>query len=377
VDGITIQQINDSPNGPRDLVANLHRELKTKTYKPQAVRRTYIPKSDGKLRPLGIPSVRDRVVQMAAKLILEPLFEADFLDVSHGYRPARSAQDALRVIEQSLREGYKAIYDADLQAYFDTIPHDKLMKCVERRVADGAVLGLIRMWLTALVEERDEDGRVTRQRPTQGTPQGGVISPLLANLYLHWFDVQFYRSGPGRWQHARLIRYADDFVILARSVNERMVKWVEETIEDWLGLQINRRKTRVIKLTPMGASSLDFLSYTFRYEWGWQRRRQRFLVAIPSATSLAECKADLRELINSRRCFMSMPELVKQVNHKLRGWGEYFSFGYPRREHRAMNAFVIARLTKHLHRRSQRGCRPPAGMSYYSFLTRRLGLQLL
>lgn len=377
VDEVTIEQIEATPGGREQLLAVLQQELQTKTYTPRAVKRVYIPKPDGRLRPLGIPTVRDRVVQTAALLILEPIFEADFQDCSHGYRPGRSAHDALAEVDRYVRRGYTAVYDADLEAYFDTIPHDKLMKCVERRIADRSVLHLIREWLTVSVEERDEDGRPKISRPKSGTPQGGVISPLLANLYLHWFDVRFYRDGPGKWANARLIRYADDFVILARSVGSRMTNWVERTMEDWLALRINRKKTRVVRLTPEGDASLDFLGYTFRYEWGYTDRTRRWLTACPSTQAIAHRKMKLWEATSPKHCFVPLPELVHTVNLQLRGWGNYFSFGFSRWAYRSVNTYTVNRLTTHLKRRSQRPCRPPAGMSYHTFLTRRLGLKLL
>ncbi len=228
---------------------------------------------------LSIPTVRDRVVQGAAKLVLEPIFEADFMECSYGFRPNRSAFDALRALSDVLEQGYTAVYDVDLRGYFDSIPHTRLLACVQKRIADGSVLKLIRMWLKAPVLEPPDDRhrplRKVRQR--QGTPQGGVISPLLANLYLHWMDKRFHAStGPARLAGAHLIRYADDCVILARYMGTSITDWVTATVENWMGLVINRDKTRIVRLKKEGAS-LDFLGYTFRYERDKFGRNKRFL----------------------------------------------------------------------------------------------------
>jgi len=378
VDGVTIRSIIAAPGGVATLVATLHEELRTKRYRPQAIRRVFIPKPDGTRRPLGIPAVRDRVVQTAALLILEPIFEADFLDCSYGYRPARRAHEALAALLAAAREGDTAIYDADLQAYFDSIPHDKLMQCVERRVVDRSVLRLLRQWLTAPVEERDENGRPTRRRPTRGTPQGGVISPLLANLYLHWFDVVFHRRpGPAQRAQARLIRFADDFVIQAKTIGPAVEAWVERTVEGWLGLAINRAKTRTIALAPGQEAAVTFLGYTFRYERDRFGRGHQYVVAVPSAKAVSRCRAAVRQVVNTHRGHLPIAMVVGEVNRLLRGWGQYFSFGHPRRAYRKVNAYVVVRLTKHLQRRSQRPYRPPADQSWYSYLTTELGLELL
>ena len=242
------------------------RSRRARSYESAAVRRTYLPKANGKLRPLGIPALRERVVQTAAQLILEPIFEADFEDCSSGFRPGRSAHDALREIRGHLPAGYREVYDADLQSYFDTIPHEKLIKCLALRVSDRQLLKLIRQWLRAVIVEEDDNGKPHYRRSSAGTPQGGVISPRLANIYLHWFDKVFQRSdGPAHWAQAKLVRYADDFVVLARYQGERLVGWVETKIEDWLGLKWKREKTRIVNLNAEG-SSLDFLGYTCRYD---------------------------------------------------------------------------------------------------------------
>ncbi len=376
VDGVSIKDIKTAPKGAEGFVDDLHNTLKAKRYRPQAVRRVMIPKANGGERPLGIPTIRDRVVQTAAKLVLEPIFEADFLDVSYGYRPRRSARDALKAIHSGLEQGRTAVLDADLKGYFDSIPHDKLMACVEMRISDGSVLKLIRQWLRAPILETPDDKHQPPRKvyPRKGTPQGGVISALLANLYLHWLDKRFHgKDGPARFAGAQLVRYADDFVILARYQGQRITDWVQCTVEDWMGLEINRDKTRIVKLETTGAS-LDFLGYRFRFEPDKFGRPKRFLNRVPSPAACARERDRIREIVNKKRCFTPIPKLIEEVNQQLSGWANYFGHGRSRPAFRRMNWFVLERMIRHLKRRSQRPYRPPEGVSWYAHLYKQLGL---
>lgn len=375
VDGVSCQDIVDGP-GAEAFLNGLAEELRTKRYKPQPVLRVQIPKPDGGQRPLGIPTVKDRIVQMAVLLVIEPIFEADFLDCSYGFRPGKNAHQALDAIAGHLQAGFQEVYDADLKGYFDTIPHDQLMKCLEMRISDSRVLNLIRAWLKSPILERDEDGQMTSNRPEQGTPQGGVISPLLANLYLHWFEVRFHRpEGPAQWANAKLVRYADDFVVLARYTRRRLIQWIEGELEGRFRLTINRKKTRVVDLKAPG-QCLDFLGFTFRYDRDLFGSDRRYLNVFPSKKALTRAQDNLREQISPKQGFVPIGELIGQTNRWIRSWSRYFDHGYPRMAFRKLNNFLVRRLTRHLKRRSQRPFRPPEGTTFYAHL-KALGLRLL
>ena len=309
-------------------------------------------------------------------LVLEPIFEADFLDSSYGFRPGKNAHQAIDTIRQYLSAGFTEVYDADLKSYFDTIPHDALLKCLERRIADRQVLRLIRMWLESPVIETDNRGRKKVSRPKQGTPQGGVISPLLANIYLHWFEKQHGRhDGPGTWANSKLVRYADDFVVLARYQSRQLVNWIERLLEGRFRLTINREKTRIVKMRRPG-ESLTFLGFTLRYDRDLFGRGNRYLNVIPSDKALARAREKIRYMTGPQRCCVPIPELIKEINRWTMSWSRYYRHGYPRSVFRQLNWYVGKRLGRHLRRRSQRPFRTVEGETVYAKL-QRLGLRLL
>ena len=368
VDGITIADVEKY--GVEKYLKELGEDLRKKTYKPQAVRRVMIPKANGGERPLGIPTVRDRVAQTVCKMILEPIFEADFEESSYGFRPGRSSKGAITAIKENLKQDKTAVYDADLSKYFDTIPHDKLQLALKERISDPRLLKLITKWLKAPVYEGGQYKSGTKNRT--GTPQGGVISPLLANVYLHLIDriVNNARS-LFRKNGVRIVRYADDFVLMGKTIPEEVIEKLK-TLLNRMGLKLNESKTRQIEAKE---ESFNFLGFTIRYDKDIRGRGTRYWNIMPSKESEQKIRDKVKGFLKTHG-HSKAKEVAEGINTIVRGWLNYYEIkgvSYPAMSKRRLRFYLSNRLYRYYKRKSQRRCRL-YGQRAFEVLTDKYGL---
>ena len=368
IDGLSFEAIE---TGEREtaFLAGLEEALRNKTYKPDPVKRVMIPKRDGSKRPLGIPTIRDRVAQMAVKLVIEPIFEADFCETSYGFRPKKSAHDAVDDVAYHLNCGYTEIIDADVSKYFDTIPHANILAVFAERICDGGILRLLKMWLKAPIMEVGKDGKKRNvgggKGNRNGTPQGGVISPLLSNLYLHILDRIWERRNLQLRLGARRVRYADDIVLLCRRSKSGQAMTVLQQILDRLELTLNEAKTKVVNANK---ESFDFLGFTIRI--GQSRRTGNCYPHVqPAKKSLQSVKDRVTELTKRTRTVKPLTWIVNEVNATVRGWVGYFHYRNCSSALKSLRHHVEERLRTHLRKRHKVKDR---GAGYYRFGSRKL-----
>lgn len=364
IDGVTFESIEEMKGGVQGYLASVAKELREKTYKPMAVRRVLIPKTDGGKRPLGVPTIKDKVVQMAVKIVIEPIFEADFQESSYGFRPTKSAHQAVDDVSAQLRRGKTQVVDTDISKYFDTIVHEKLLKLVAKRIVDKNILRLIKLWLKAPIVEEDEDGKKRYKGNDKGTPQGGVISPLLANIYLNVLDTMWKMKKVQERLGARLVRYADDCVVLAKGNTERIVKGIEIVLAE-LSLALNRDKTKVVDANH---ERFDFLGFAIAVVQS-PRTGRKFSLREPSKKAMKHIRAEIKGLTCKRNQTLPAEVIIEKLNQKVRGWVGYFYYGNCSRSMITLRYYLERRMCIFLKRKHKMSKYPSFG-----YLYERLGL---